>query len=249
MGSNIEIHIDYLARLKSSDIDHLASVYNWEHLSLSDEGGYLWIKGLTEQEINSIEIKSIPSIEQFFTKKGKLFPLGKLLPTGNVPACLWTPIKRAIFLELPKKNHNFFEMEPSIDINIVPAEQTKQAVGHLIDWDLFVAYIKTASTLRLQPLLWTVLDGNAFVVGNPLLPLPGKTFWKHQSFLFPSGFDLELSSLTSAIQQKINPENEWDILWNVDSTYAYISKQSYEKLTRSSVALTVQSLSHQNEQS
>ena len=98
MGDNIENHITtYLARLSSKDINFLADVYNWDHLSIADEGGFLWIKGLTEEEIDSNFIKSIPSIERFYADKGKLFPYQKLLPVGNESSCLWTPLKRAIF--------------------------------------------------------------------------------------------------------------------------------------------------------
>ena len=202
MASNIEVDLRYFARIIEANLDQLAIVYNWEHLSVANEDGYIWIKDISVDEIDSVALKSILSLERFYAKEGKLYPLNKLLPIGNEPACLWTKIKRAIPLDLPSKNHNFFALEPNISIKIIPSDEPKEAIIHLIDLDLFKEYVKTASTLRLRPLIWLILDDQALVVGTPLLPLPGKTFWKKESFIIPSGYNLELPSLSKAISKK-----------------------------------------------
>ncbi len=240
MASNAQINIKYLARLHETGLDRLAVLYNWEHLSIANEDGYLWIKGLTEDEIESVELMSIPGIERFYSKSGKLYPFQKLLPIGNEPSCLWTAIKRAIHLDLPSKNHNFFELAASLQVNVIPSDQTKEVSFHMVDLPTFGEYVKTASTLRLHPLLWVIVENKALIIGTPILPLPGKTYWKLGNFIIPSGYDFEIPALSDAINQKLNPDNRYDLLWNENQTYTRISKTTYTKLTRSSVAQTLQ---------
>ena len=246
MASDVEVNLKYFARIQEANLDQLAGVYNWEHLSVANEDGYIWIKDISEGEINSVALKSILGIERFYVKQGKLYPLHKLLPIGNEPACLWTKIKRAIPLDLPSKNHNFFDLIPCIKIKIIPSSEPREASIHLIDLSIFKEYIKTASTLRLSPMLWLVLDDRAMVVGRPLLPLPGATFWKSGSFIFSSGHELELPSLRNAINKKINPLNDYDVLWNADQSFVRIPKTAYSILSRSSVAKTLESINIKN---
>ena len=202
MAGNVDFNLKYFARIKEANLDLLVGLYNWEHLFVANEDGYIWIKDITADEIDSVPLKSILGLERFYVKQGKLYPYNKLLPIGNEPSCLWTKIKRAIHLDLPSKNHNFFRLEPSIEVKIVPSNEPKDASIHLIDLSLFKEYVKTASTLRLRPLLWAIIGHQAMVVGWPLLPLPGATYWKGGSFIIPTGYDLEIPSLINAINKK-----------------------------------------------
>lgn len=155
---------------------------------------------------------------------------------------MWTAIKRAIHIDLPKKNYNFFGLEPSISINIIRSEEEHTSSILKIEIKTFVEYVKTASTLRLKENRWTVLEGFALVVGSPALPLPGKSYWKKGNFIFPTGYDLEFPLLQNAIDVKINPSRSLDILWSEDGTYSSIPKENFGDLSRSSVAKTIESL-------
>lgn len=239
MADHIEGDIKYLARIPVSSFDQLSVVYNWNHLLMAHEEGYYWLKGLSVDEMDSVEIKSITGIQRFQSKLGKLYPFQDLLPIANEPSCLWTPIKRAIHLELPSKNHNFFDLAPSIAVKITPSEETKSAHCLRCSLDNFGEYVKSTTSIRLKNLLWTVMGSDALVLGSPMLPLPGESYWNEASMIIPSGYDLEFPILSRTIDRRLNPDGRCYLLWDKDGKYMRIPKSSFVPLTRSSAASTL----------
>ena len=229
----------YFLEIKKEHMDFLGSIRHWEHLKTAFEEDTIWIRDFTAEQINAPEVQQIPYKKTYELRAHLLFEKESLLPSKKLPSgLLWSPILRALPVSLPKFNHNFFGIDQSLKIVIQPSEDTKEAAAMLVDYEELKLYIETAPKFRLQPLQWVIIDNKALILGSPLLPLKGVTYWQDHHFLLPTGYNFEWFALAETIQEKLNPSGENILLWNVDNSYSNIPKRNIKPLSISSFRLT-----------
>jgi hypothetical protein len=119
-----------------------------------------------------------------------------------------------------------------------PSENVKEAYALLADYEEVKSYILTAPKYRLELLRWVVIDKKVLIIGTPLLPLKGITYWFENDFLIPSGYDFEWNVLAKTLQEKINPFEQNIIFWNKENSYSLIPKNNIKQLSISSFRLT-----------
>jgi hypothetical protein len=218
----------------------LARIRQWTNLKVGFDENIIWIKDLNYQQIYSVEVRSIPFATAYYEKGNQLYLLERKLPERNVPGLLWTPIDRALPVKLPSLNHNYFGIHDTIAITLQPSDHETDAVAMIVPLDILARYIDHAPAVRLEKIRWTIIGSDrAFLLGTPLLPIPGTSVWSRKDLLFPTGYDLELYSLADAIRKKINPGRDSWILWDTDNSYQLISKDSLVPLSRSSFRVTI----------
>lgn len=238
MERDTAIGIKYYLSLANNSSDLLRGVYQWEHLSMATDGDLIWIKGLSEEDLTSTAVLSIPGINRYYSKLGRLYPYGKLLPVGYEPSLLWTAMKKAIFLDLPSKNHNLFDVSSDIEVKLIAAAEEHVSSMMMTDLDNLYEYVHRGSSIRMKPLLWTIVGSKALLIGSPLLPIPGETFWKIGNHILPAGYEFELPIIAEQLDTMINPGRKYDILWSPSCSYSLIDKSLYTSLSRSSVRAT-----------
>jgi hypothetical protein len=213
----------------------LASIRHWDNLKLAADSGEIWVKGFTDFQIISKEVKSIPIKSLYFERDGHLFPLGSSLPALVVPSLLWSPIDRALPIELPSFNHNFFGVDQSISLQLVVDSEEREAYAMKVNLHDLEMYLTNASQIRLEKINWLILNSTqALVVGKPPLPIPGNAYWPFGQFLLPGGYQFDLPILAKALAQKLNQQKTDWILWDVNNTYSFILQSSFMPLSRSS---------------
>lgn len=234
----------YLLEIDHQYQNHLGQIRHWAHLKIASDAGKYWIKELTDAEVNSIEVKSIPFKNIYSLTENKLVPYGSRLPIKKIStSLLWTPIDKGLPVTLPKFNHNFFGIHQELSLKLVRVEQTREAKAMLLPTQELLAYVEQAPTIRLNNLKWVLLSKKqALVVGTPLLPLPADTLWLNQGFLLPSGFDLDLAALTGVLADQLNPERNLLVVWNMDNSFTTVSPDQFQPLSLSSVRLTYKEL-------
>lgn len=232
---------DHLVRIETVHKDHLGYIRHWDNLKLPTEANYIWIKNFTEMQLASAELQSIPFTKTFVCKNNLLFPKGSILPFGKIPNLLWTPIERALTIELSNFNHNFFGIHQSVAIKLISTEAEEKATVLLVNVHKASNYISNASAIRLKPLQWVLIDAEkALIIGEPMLPIDGKTYWQKGSFIFPLGFQLEFQLLEKSIEKKLNlSQNQW-IWWTSEHNYCLIDKTLLKPLSISSWKQTLQ---------
>ncbi len=229
----------YFLEIKKEHKDFLGSIRHWDNLKTAFETDIIWIKDFSLEQINAAEIQQIPYKKVYELKEHLLFEKNSLLPSKKLPSgLLWTPILRALPVSLPKFNHNYFGIDQKLQISIKPSEAIKEAYALLVDYNELKLYIETAPKFRLEPLQWVVFDKSALILGSPLLPIKGNTYWLDHDFLLPTGYHFEWFALTKTIQEKLNPSGENLILWNLDNSYSTIPKTTIKQLSISSFRLT-----------
>lgn len=226
--------LSYWCSLPAAHKEHLGAVRHWQNLKLATDGQLYWLKDLTEMQANSPEVKTIPSVQVYYTQEGKLFKQGSLLPSQFIPSLLWTPIERAIPLELPSINPNYFHAPQPVEMRLVASDQEQPAFALWTEKQWLRRYLKTAAAARLRPLAWILVGDRPLILGEPLLPLPGQVFWRSGAFLLPAGYALELAIAQNALQRLLDPSGASWLLWNADGSYVALPKEQVQALRRSS---------------
>jgi len=232
--------INYYVHVSLAYKDELARIRHWSNLKAATEGDTLWVKDLDYAQVQSREVQSIPFKTAYYEQHDRLFPLHSRLPHRTVPALLWSPIDRALVVQLPSFNHNYFGLDQQLFIRLTPTQAEAEATAMITTVDVLAPYVATAPAVRLESIRWALLDtGRVFLLGTPLLPLPGHTLWPRKDLLLPTGLDFELPLLTDAIQKKVSPGRDQWVLWHADHSYSLIAKNAVMPLSRSSFRLTL----------
>lgn len=231
--------LNYFLQVSHEYKDELARIRHWRNLKAASEGNTFWVKDLDYAQAHATEVQSIPFKTIFYQRDNQLFPLRSRLPDRNVPALLWTPIDRALIIKLPALNHNYFGITEQLSIRLTASHAEADATAMVTTQSLAATYIANAPAIRLEQIRWALLDTDrVFLLGTPLLPIPGDTYWTRKDLLLPSGLDFELPLLTDAIQKKISPTRDNWVVWHRDHSYSLIPKETVMPLSRSSFRLS-----------
>lgn len=239
MAKDASNDINYFLLIDETNRNDLSAIRHWSNLKVAFDGKAIWVKDFEYVQINSIEVKSIPYKTAFYSKGGKLYLQGSLLPDRTVPSVLWTPIERAFPIKLPSFNHNYFGIHERITMKLVSSESEREACAMLTTLKELERYIQKAPAVRLQKLSWVRLNNDkVFIFGKPLLPIAGDAYWQHDEFILPTGFNFELHSLMDVLNELVNPHKDSFVIWNSDNTYALIEKKKLQPLSIGSFRLS-----------
>ena len=243
MAQDFTNPINYFLAIEKQYVDFLGKIRHWNNLKIATEDTHYWVKDFSFEQINSLEVKTIPYKQIYYTQDHKLFKKDSLLPDRNIPSLLWTPVERGLPVELPSYNFNFFGVNDKIGIKLVPSENEKPVLGMIIDREVLEEYIQNAPAIRLTKLIWTILnETSVFIIGEPNLPIRGEIFWKNTNFFLPIGYDFELPILSNIINQVIDPEERTYIVFSKNSDYFLVEKTDFQTLSLSSFRLSFNAL-------
>jgi len=233
--------LTYYLVIDKIHIDHLADVRSWSELKVGFDEKRIWVKGFSVSKIKSVAVKSIPYKSVYYEKNGKLYPQNSVLPERNSPASmLWTPMARAIPIKLTAINLNYFGIDESIPLQIVPSEAESEAVAMITSISTLEAYLNHAPAIRMKQISWVILNNDkVFLLGIPLLPIKGSVYWGNGDFILPTGYDFDLQLLIKACNKILNPHGDSLVVWDTDSTYALIDKADLTELSLSSLRITL----------
>jgi hypothetical protein len=230
---------EFWAELPRADEDFLGSIRDWKNVQVALENDVIWLKGLTDEQAVSPEIQQLPNFLIYELREGLLFRKDALVPSKKVrTALLWTSIDKALRLTFPPSNQNFFGIDEKIEVKLRPSEEEQPAIALLSPIAEIKEIIIALPKFKLEKLDWIVINDKALFLGNPLLSLPGKTFWTKNGHLLPTGFDFEFKNLSSLLQRKYNADQDQWLLWNEDGSVLPINKNDFRKLSLSSFRLT-----------
>jgi len=237
---------EYYARIHKQYIETLATIRKWQNLKVATVEDFIWIGNFSQEQIESKEVRGLPNKEVFYCKNTTLYPLGSKLPFGHLPSLLFTPIERALPITIESFNHNLFEINGEINIQLVQCDTEQDCSVMLVDIDALGKYIVQCPKVRMKNLKWVVLNKKeALLIGKPLLPLNGSVFWEHNSFIIPSGFMLNVGILQKVLQLKLDKDEEHYILWHPDASYSKISKDSFMPLSIGSYRQTQKNIAEE----
>lgn len=237
--------INYL-KIQKKSLELLGYIRHWKNLKIGYEGDFIWIKELTEEQLDTVAIKRIPNQVRYYENGTKLSLKGSLLPECSIPSVLWTPIKRALPLQLPLLNHNYFGTSSNIKLELVPSKKEEEAYALLSNLEDLGRFIETSPAIRLQSLKWVLIENQALVFGSPMLPIQGQAYWSWKQFLIPAGYDFNYPSLAENLHQAIQTKaSDW-IIWDLENHYYNIDSKYIQALSLSAYRKTRLKLQAEN---
>jgi MoxR-vWA-beta-propeller ternary system domain bpX2 len=235
MAEYIENDIVFWLKSSVDQKEFLGQIRHWTNLKMAIDGGFIWIKNFTEEQSNSVEIKTIPFAQIFVDRNGLLFLKGSGLPSHKTPNLLWTPIERALPIEKPSFNHNFFGITQKLELKLVPSQNEKQTNIILVESELLEDFILKTSSIRLQNIKWVIANNNKVLLsGIPLLPLNGAGFWQKGNMIYPVGFSLEFEIFEDLLSENLTQNDSFFVWWQNEFTYSLISIDQFKPLSISS---------------
>ncbi|MBL7746324.1 MAG: hypothetical protein JNM19_02755 [Chitinophagaceae bacterium] len=233
--------VTYITRIPVAEEASIAFIRHWKNLGVAFDGDTIWMKGFSQEQINSPSLRQIPYVELYEQKGGLLFKKGKLVPERKIPGgLLWNPVQRAFPVLPGDLNHNYFGIQQKLTMRIVPAPDEQAATALLTDKMIAKDYVTRSAAVRLQPLRWCLIGDKAFFSGTPLLSIPGVAYWEYQGNYLPAGYHFEFPTLAKHIYRRLSPGGESKILWFSDSSYLLLPVKNLVPLSVSSARLSIQ---------
>ena len=239
MANYIENAVNYYLRIEAAHKQHLAAIRNFKHLKAAFDDRFIWIKGFSHMEITLPVVKAIPYAERLYEQKNLLFRLQSRLPFCSLPSLLWTPLEKGLPIQLPQHNFNYFGIEQTALLALTPSGREREAVAIRVPVQALQAYITTAAAVRLQPLQWLLMSEYALIIGTPLLPLAGATFWQLGNYLLATGYTLNYEQLHDEANNEVNNGDNY-ILWQQGTNPMLVPKRMLRPLSIDSVLATIQ---------
>ncbi|WP_106917344.1 hypothetical protein [Chryseobacterium aurantiacum] len=233
---------EFWAEIPRKDEDALGSVRDWKNVQIAVDDETIWLKGFTDEQAVSSEIHQLPNFLLYELRDGLLFKKGALVPSRKMTtALLWMSINKALRLNFPISNNNYFGINEKVKIRLKESEEEHPVVALLCNLSDIKDRIATVPKFRLEKIKWIVIGEKALFFGTPLLSLPGKTYWLKDNHLLPSGLDFEFKNLSIPLQEKYNKESDGWLLWDEKGNYISLKETYFRDLSVSSFRLTEKS--------
>lgn len=230
---------EFRAEIPRADEDVLGSIRDWKNIHIAVDEETVWLKGFTDEQTVSAEIRQLPNFILYELREGLLFRKGALVPDKKMrTALLWSPIDKALRLTFPASNQNYFGIDEKVKAGLKQSSEEHPAVALLSIISEIKQSIPVQPNFKLEKIEWTVINDKALFLGTPLLSLPGKTYWTRDGHLLPAGFEFEFKNMSSLLQRQYNKNLDKWLLWNEDGTYLPIKKEDLRPLSVSSFRLT-----------
>lgn len=237
MAKDVTSSLNYWIKIEAKQQKQLLQFRLWNKLWVAFDSNWVWVKGFQEEELQKAQLLAIPSVERFYEKEAKLYPVGTILPYCKTPELLWEAIGKAFPVKLPKLNFNYFGIQEQLKAQLIPAEVYQKEVALLCSVSALKNYIQTAPQIRLQGIKWVILNTeHVLLLGSPSLPIKGDSFWQLGNHLIPSGLTFESSIIAKAIEEK-EMQAKW-MLWKENNQCMEIPKTALKSLSRGSFNLT-----------
>lgn len=233
---------EFWAEIPQTDEDFLGSIRDWKNVQIAVDDETIWLKGFTDEQAVSSEIHQLPNFVLYELRDGLLFKKGALVPSRKMrTALLWISIDKALRLNFPISNNNYFGISEKVQIKLKESDEEYPVIALLCNMSDIKDRIATVPKFRLEKIKWVVIGDKALFSGTPLLSLPGKTYWLKDNHLLPSGFDFEFKNLSLPLQEKYNKEQDGWLLWDEKGNYLSLKKADFRNLSISSFRLTEKS--------
>lgn len=182
---------EWIYTIANKDKSALYSVRTLTDWLVAENVTGIWLKGEMDQEV-PLAIEQLPCKARFrMDENNRLFPFGKLTPTGVLPLLKWVALQDFLPVEMPVAALPG-EGATTIAVRLVRSTIERKSELLLVQWEEWEDYVREAPKVRLAPLRFaTNTEGETLIWGEPLPPLPGTVFWQDHQVFLPAGWTFE----------------------------------------------------------
>lgn len=225
--------------LNKKDVESLGSIRCMPDLKAAAAADCVWVRGLYDNGVTDKNIRQLPLQHSYYVDENNLlFSPGSLTPVAVLPVLNWLPITEFVSIKIPVAALPG-QLEDPATISIVPAAVNKNGSALVTTLEQWKAYAESAPAIRLLQLQFAVSQkSEVLIIGTPLPSIPGKEYWKKDNILLPNGYDFEIPMAASFINEKLNPEQDGFLVFDIDGTFEKIDFAFLVDARRSAVRLT-----------
>jgi hypothetical protein len=243
MATNASNSIEFIAHLPTKSKDDFRQIWHLESVQIAKSDDGFWLKGFSQEDLKSTVVRSMLKLKLFELRDNLLFEKENRVPERKMPSgLLWHPIQRALKIDLPSFNENFFEVNGKLNIEFKLSSEEQQVWASIVKFDDLHKYVDSIPNHYFNDVLWCKYGSDqVFLLGTKVLPIISKRYWKFQDLLIPVGYDLKYPFLKQIIIDFKN-KSEKDEFWifNSDEHYIAVPKDQLIPMSRSSVKFTIQ---------
>ena len=149
----------------------------------------------------------------------------------------WQPVHLYIPVTLPTAAFGGKAKDLRVQMTLKDFHEYQEPVGILTTKMLLEKYIESAPSFRFHKLKYIEnVDGDIFLLGKPLLPIQGVTYWQYQNVLLPNGKILKSKLHLEVLQSIEEKKNDIYYFINSSSEYQTIDSANFKPLTRKAIA-------------
>jgi hypothetical protein len=214
-------------------IGTIRTVKGWVACRQKDQ---IWLKGPLNNDRNQLLISSLPVLASYeLDEQNRLFPKGKLTPVDQLEGWEWEKLSDFVRVEMPVSALPARQVNP-ISISLVRNENSYPAYALQTSFAAWKNYVDEAPLVRLQALKFVVssLD-EVLIIGEPLPPIPGKSYWLNEDLLMPAGFNFDPPFLGQLLNQKLKVQTPSYILFNEEAKQDIIPVDLFKPADRAVV--------------
>ncbi|MBO6516586.1 MAG: hypothetical protein JJ975_08545 [Bacteroidia bacterium] len=231
--------ITYYVSVPEQCLNELAEIRHWPGLEVGHAADCIWIKGQNPNLMDSPAIRSLTGVKRYTSNGKHLFEPEALLPALELPKVSWSEMKQILPITRPRYNPNYFGLSETLKPTLVRTSSVQKSKAQMVSLESLEAYVFDAPGIRLTPIVWTVLNRMAILIGSPVLPLTGKTFWHNGTLFIQEGFDLEVPVLAPFIRNSHDPAHTHNVFIEEDGSHKLFPIVNFRPLSRSSFNRTM----------
>ena len=228
-----------VALFKAEDLPSLAAHRHrddWE-VGLSEDG--TCFLRVPQSSSNQDHLGVLPCLKRWTVdESGNLIPFGKSLPEGQLPQLNWLPLS-SLLPAIPatvSENEDFFG---HLSFSLIPDSHSKEPQALRLSLSTLAQWAETAPAVRLDRLKFAVSENDdTLILGTPLPPLQGRTYYQDHQLLIPCGFALP----SYLLAEDLNASRDQLLLIEDDHTVHTIGSELFVPASRAAIRLTSHSL-------
>ncbi len=235
--------LNHILKVSDVHLNHLYDLRNWSQLKGCVHENHIWISGIDSDLLTSSAVTSIPFKSIYRLEDGQLYKIGRSLPYTTMPELNWQKLTTVLPIENFSLNPNFFNLNQSVELKLTHSHYEQKVSATIMPLEPNKDVILNQPAFRLKNKSYTILNGKElFVLGAPVLPCNADDYWQKGMMFLPLGYDFNYSILADSLFEKLVPDSDALIVWNVDSSYFLINTNELTKLSVSSLRLTLKEL-------
>jgi hypothetical protein len=229
----------YIYQLQEKDKAALGAVRCISGLVAAADADTIWLRDDSGNAEPPAALKQLPVVNTFYTdEQDHLIPAGSLTPTGKLKQLEWLPLTIFIPVKAPVAAMPGVLDQPAV-IQLKYSGQQRKGRALLTSLTNWKQYAEFAPAARLELLRFAVEEnGDVFITGDLLPPLPGNEYWETNDIFIPAGYDFDNDLLPVFIKGRLNANRSQVLVFDTDSNWQAIDKKFFVKGKRSAVRLT-----------
>lgn len=195
--------------------DYIGNIRTIEGWLACKQEDLIWLKGPLNSGPNQLAISSLPVLASYeLDEQNHLFPKNRSTPVKQLEDWEWEKLSDFVSVEMPISALPAQQVAP-VPVSLLRNENPYPAYALQTDFAVWKNYVNEAPLVRLQALKFVVSSlGEVLIIGEPLPPIPGKSYWLNEHLLVPAGFNLDPPFLGQLLNQKLKGQTPSYILFN-----------------------------------